>query len=240
MRGLWIVCVLAACAPPYRLSVRESYEVGEDPTIGVAIRETSKDQAVLIITRPDGTTVHQMVSLAATSHNVRFGRTPARGTESTFTMPGDYRVELRTDKAILARQEIRVAVDRLTTFFEDAEIADYKRVARYTRVRGNRRQRWKTYEALYEQTLREGIQIQVVIEDPGEALDDAWKSYEDEGTLYVIEKHVVRFRERASSVSASWLSGNRIIVVRGQALAHFERGFIAAFLQKYPSELRSR
>jgi hypothetical protein len=241
MRVLCFVGLLvAACAPPYRLAVQDQYEVGEDPTIAVAVRETSKQQAILIITRPDGSTVHEMVSLAGSRNNVRFGRPPARGIESTFTMRGDYRVELRDDKAVLAKQEIRVAVDRLTALFEESEIADFARVARYTRSRSNRHQRWKTYGALYEHTFRGGVQIQVTIEEPGDALRDAWKPFEEEGTLSVIENHTVRFRERNDSVSASWVSGKRIIALRGQTLADFEPGFMRAFLQKHPSELDER
>jgi hypothetical protein len=238
------VCLLAlvACAsgPPYRLTVRDRYEVGEDPTIGVAIREPTKDNAVLIVTRPDGTTVREKVPLTTAQNNVKLGRPLERGVEATFTVRGDYRVELRSNKAVLARQEIRIEVDRLTKLFDDEEIADFAMVARYTRARANKKQRWKQYGALYEYTLRKGVQIQVVIEEPGEALKEAWKPYEEEGMLSVMENNNVRFRERTGSVSASWISGDKIVAMRAASLADFERGFIAKFLKRYPSDLEAR
>src|ERR1044071_4761604 len=115
MRVLWIVA-LCACltGPAYRLNTRERYEVGEDPTIDVSIREPTKDNAVLIVTRPDGTTVRERVALTTKQNNVKFGRPLEAGIEPTFTVPGDYRVELRSDKAVLAKHEIRIALDRLT------------------------------------------------------------------------------------------------------------------------------
>jgi len=241
MRVVWILGVVAcASGPPYRLSVRDRYEVGEDPTIDVAIREPTKDTAVLIVTRPDGTTVRERVALSSAQNNVRFGRPLERGVEPTFTARGDYRVELRNNQAVLAKQEIRVSVDRLTTVFDDEPVADFELVAHYTRARANKQQHWKTYGALYEHTLRKGVQINVVIEEPGGALREAWKPYEEEGTIEVMENHYVRFRERVGSVSASWISGDKIIAMRAESLADFERGFIARFLAKYPSSLAER
>jgi len=76
-----------------------------------------------------------------------------------------------------------------------------------------------------------------VIEEPGAALKVAWKPYEEEGPLAIIENNNVRFRERTGSVSASWISGKRIIAVRAANLADIERGFIAAFFRRYPSDL---
>jgi hypothetical protein len=237
MRVLWIVALCACLGPAYRLNTRERYEVGEDPTIDVSIREPTKDNAVLIVTRPDGTTVRERVALTAKQNNVKFGRPLEPGIEPTFTLPGDYRVELRSDKAVLAQHEIRIAVDRLTKIFDDEEIADFALVAHYTRARANKQQRWKQYGALYENTLKKGVQINVVIEVPGDAKKEAWKPYEEEGTPAVMENNYVRFRERAGSVSASWISGDKIIAMRAATLADFERGFIKRFLQKYPSDL---
>jgi hypothetical protein len=239
MRWLWILALCACAGAPYRLTVRESYEVGEDPTIDVAIREPSKANAVLIVTRPDGTTVRERVALNATQNNVRFGRPLERGIEPTFTTRGDYRVELRANnKTVLAKREIRISVDRLTAMFDDEQVADFEKVAWFTRPRANKNEHWKTYGALYEHTLKKGVQITVVIEDPGKAMREAWKSYEEEGEIAVMENNYVRFRERTGSVSASWISGDKIIAMRAQSLADFERGFIGGFLEKYPSDLR--
>src|SRR5512139_4122475 len=84
MRAVWILALVAcASGPPYRISIRDQYEVGEDPLIGVAIRETREDNAVLIVTRPDGSTVAKKVTLAADHTTVRFGGDPERG-EPTF------------------------------------------------------------------------------------------------------------------------------------------------------------
>lgn len=238
MRALCILG-LAACAgsPAYRLSVHEPYEVGEDPTIAVAIREPRKDQAVLVVTRPDGTMVRQKVRLAAEQTNVRFGSSLEVDTEPTFTERGDYRVELRANKTVLANQQIRISVDRLTRKFEDEEIAGFALLTKYTRPRANKRSHWKTYGAIYEHTARSDARIHVVIEDPGDAFDDAWKQYEEEGTLGVIQNNNVRFRDRAGSVSASWTSGKQIISMRATTLTDFESGFIAHFLARYPSDL---
>jgi len=239
MRALWILgFVGCASGPPYQLSVHNSYEVGEDPTIGIAIAQPTQEKAVLIVTRPDGSTVRQRVSLSIKKNNIRFGATVVdKGSEVTFTERGDYRVELRNDSALLAKQEIRIAVDRLTTLFDESEIADFVPVARYTRPRGLEKQRWKTYGARYEHTLRKGVQIHVLIEDPGDALPEAWKQYEEEGTLGVIENNYVRFRDRNGSVSASWISGTKIVAMRAETLADFERGFIGQFLARFPSKL---
>lgn len=229
----------AACAsgPAYRLTVPDRYEVGEDPTIRVAIQQTSNADAVLVIRRPSGSSVREKVPLRVEQTNVRFGNAVDPESVPTFTELGDYRVELRSNETVLAKQEIRIAIDRLTTIFTEDEIAAYAPVNRYTRVRHNKQQRWKIYGALYEHTLRPDARIHVVIEEPGDALEDAWQRYEEEGTLGVIENNNVRFRERSSSVSASWISGNRIIAMRGTTLEDFERGFLAHFLAKYPSDL---
>jgi hypothetical protein len=237
-RALCIVGLVAcASAPAYRVSVREHPEVGEDPTIAVAVRDTSNDHAVLVITRPDGSTVRQDVPLDAPEKNVRFGSLADRASEPTFTAPGDYRVELRANEAILASQQIRVAVDRLTRLFADGEVAGFDLVTRFTRSRANKRRHWKTYGAVYEDTVRPGTRIEVVIEEPGDSLVEAWKPYEEEGPLAVIEGYNVRFRERTHSVSASWISGKRIVAMRASTLEDFQRGFIAHFLSLYPSNL---
>ena len=237
LRVLIGIAVAACGGPAYQLSIQDSYEVGEDPTISLQVREARERAGELVLVRPDGSTVKQPVPLDREQTYVRFG-TPGRGTdEPTFTSTGDYRVELRTGETVLARQEIRISTDRLTHMFDDEEIAGFRLVARYTRARQDKGQRWKTYAARYEHTLREDSRIQVVIEQPGPNLQDAWKPYEEEGTLAVIENNNVRFRERTRSVSASWISGKRIIAMRAGSLDDFERGFIGYFLAKYPSAL---
>jgi hypothetical protein len=239
MRALCIVCLVGcASGASYKLTTRDSYEVGEDPTFDVAISQTSPETAILRVTRPDGSTVRSKIRLDAKQTSVRVGGSLDTGSEPTFTERGDYRVELRTDKALLARQEIRISVDRLTSIFTDEEIADFAPLTRYTRARANKQERWKTYGAIYEHTLRKGVTIHVVVEEPEHALRDAWKPYEEEGTLQVIENNNVRFRERPGNVSASWISGNVIVAMRAETLDDFERGFIGAFLARYPSTLQ--
>ena len=240
MRVLLVLCLIACGGPAYRLTVRDRYEVGEDPTIGITIRETSADQGVLVVTRPDGSTVRTRVPLSIAHSNVRIGEPAASGGEPVFTTPGDYRIELRADGAVLAKQEIRISVDRLTKIFDDEEVADYKLIARFTRARAHKRLQYKTYGAVFEHTLRKGVQIEVVLEEPASALREVWKPYEEEGTLGVIENHNVRFRERTGSVSASWISGKYIVVLRAATLADFERGFMGELLGRFPSELEAR
>jgi uncharacterized protein YrrD len=220
------------------MSARDSYEVGEDPTFDISISQTSQDTAILRVTRPDGSTVRGKVKLDVPHTSVRVGGQLEAGSEPTFTERGDYRVELRTDKTLLAKQEIRISVDRLTSMFTDDEIADFAPLTRYTRGRANKQEHWKTYGAIYEHTFRKGVQIHVVIEEPGDALADAWKPYEEGGTLGVIENNYVRFRDREGSVSASWISGKKIVAMRAETLDDFERGFIGAFLARYPSSLQ--
>ncbi len=238
MKALCILGLVAcASSPAYRLDVHDGYEVGEDPTIGVAIREPRKAQAELTVTRPDGSAVRQKLPLSAAETNVRFGGSIEADVEPTFNKRGDYRVELKSDEAILATQEIRISVDRLTEKFDDRDVAGFDLVARYTRPRANKKHHWKTYGALYEHTMRGGTQIHVLIEDPGKGLDDVWKEYEDEGTLAVIENSNVRLRERSDSATASWISGKKIISMRAGTLEDIERGFIGHFLARFPSEL---
>jgi hypothetical protein len=240
LRALSVVgCVACASGPAHRLTVRDRYELGEDPTIVVGNRDTSSADATLIITRPSGSTLRERVSLGAAEINVRVNANApvVRGREATFSELGDYRVELRANQAVVATHEIRISIDRLTKIFGTDEIASFEPIARYTRARQNKQQHWKSYGALYEHTLRAGTQIHVLIEEPGNALREAWKAYEEEGTLGVIENNNVRFRERSGSVSASWISGKRIIGMRAATLEDFERGFIAHFLARYPSDL---
>jgi hypothetical protein len=236
-----VACGATTAGPDYRLNVRDSYEVGEDATIALEVNKTTGDSAIVLVTRPDGSTVRQKVPLDREQTQVKFGTLQiARDHVPTFTTQGDYRVELRTGNVVLAKQEIRVVVDRLTKRFGDEEIAGYVVEARYTRAKQNKTERWKTYGALYEHTMRPGVQIHVLIEEPGDFLAEAWKPYEEEGTLGVIENNNVRFRERTGSMSASWISGKRIIAMRAAELSDLERGFIAHWLARYPSSLKSR
>ena len=139
MRGLLLLACVASCGgPAYQLTIRDSYEVGEDPTVAIKIRETTKDNAVLIITRPDGSTVRAKVPLDVAQNQIKFGGQPEPRTEPTFTTPGDYRVELRGDnKLVLAEHQIHVSVDRLTQTFDDGEIAEFELATTYTRARVN-------------------------------------------------------------------------------------------------------
>src|SRR5688572_14342907 len=101
---------LAACAsgPAYRLSVRDSYGLGGDRPVGVSVKATSDGDAVLVITRRGGSTVRQRVPLRVDQTNVRFGNPGEPAGDPTFNELGDYRVELRINEAMLARQEVRI------------------------------------------------------------------------------------------------------------------------------------
>ena len=80
-------------------------------------------------------------------------------------------------------------------------------------------------------------QIEVLIEEPGEAFKRAWTPYEEEGTLAVIQNNYVRVRERAQSATASWTSQGRIIQLKAPSLAQLDPKFVARFFVRYPSDL---
>src|SRR5688572_14419635 len=127
-RYVVMLLALVACprsGPGYQMTIRDTYEVGEDATIAITAKQTSDEDAVLIITRPDGSTLRQRVLLDREQQSVRFAKEIDKDHEPTFTEKGNYRIELRAGrrKAVLAQQQIRIAVDRLTKKFDDEEVA---------------------------------------------------------------------------------------------------------------------
>lgn len=242
MRTVLVLAAIVGCAhaPPYRISVEDKYEVGEDATVTVNVSKVTDDDAELIVTRPDGTIVKQHAPLDATSARIKFGKPPPHpGTPPTFTVPGTYTIELRADDNVLAKQEILVEGALLDELLPVDEIADYTQITRYTRTRQHGKKTWKVYGAIYVLARNVDARIEIIIENPGKNLEAAWKEYEEEGTISVIEGNNVRFRERTGSVSTSWISGKRIINTRGPTLADLEKGLIAHFLGRFPSKLAS-
>jgi hypothetical protein len=250
MRALTVVLVVAACARggspgtvsvasgPYRLTVHDTYELGEDPTIAIEIEEPSPQRAELVIERPDGTSVKQHTRLDVEVTRVRFGSAlPQPSDQPTFTMVGPYKLELRAAGDVLVTHEIVIANARLDELLPAADVADYKTIGRFTRRRQSGKHHWKAYGALYEHMWRKGVSVDILVEEPGPNFDDVWKPYEDAGALSVIEGRNVIYRERAESVTASWISGNRIVTMRAPTLGDLERGFIDHFLRRYPSKL---
>src|SRR5262249_29658782 len=133
----------------------------------------------------------------------------------------------------LAQQQITVSVDRLTEIFGTGEIAGFAPVVRYARARQDSSGRWMTYGAIYQRTEGKESEIQVVVDDAR-----AWKSYEQDSTLGVIENSNVRVRERTGSVTASWRSNARVVTMTTRTLRDLDRAFVRNFLAKYPSDLR--
>lgn len=234
------MCLVGACArgSAYQLAVTDTYEVGEDATISLRVREQTDERAVLVITRPDGSTIRAYAPLDTEVSRIRFGAAlPEPGDEPTFTMVGRYLIELRADARVLAKRELEVTSARLDEVVPDEEVVGYKPVARYTRAKQLGKRRWKTYGALYEHPVRRDAKIEVVIEVPGPHLAEAWRRYEEDTTLGVIANNNVRLRERAENVSASWRASEHIVTMRAPTLADLELGLLAHFLARFPSKL---
>ena len=100
--------------------------------------------------------------------------------------------------------------------------------------------RWMSYGAVYESARHPGTRIQVVIDEAEGHVDAAWKPYEEQGALGVLADNNLRIHERTSSVSISWLSSTRVIVIESAALRHIDKKFLRHFLTRYPSDLRAR
>jgi hypothetical protein len=240
---LVLTTLLGACAhgPPYRVQVTESYEVGEDITVALRVRELTDDDAVIIVTRPDGTIIKEHAPLDVEHSKIRFGRpAPHPGVPATFTETGPYRVELKTGDTVLAKDEVVVKVNHLDELLPMRDVADYKQITRYTKVRLYGKKQWKTYGAIYVQQYRPEARVEIVIEEPGSNMKDAWKPYFEVGTVTVIEDNNVIFREGADVVTASWISDSRIIAMRAPTLADLERGMVAHFLNEFPSKLDAK
>lgn len=240
LRVLCIIAVAGCPGPAYQISMPDQYEVGEDATVALEIRKITRERADVVITRPDGTTIQKQTSLDDQTTRVKFGNPLIdKPSEPTFTKTGAYKIELKSGAHTLAQHQITISVDRLTKILSDDEVAGFAPSVRYTRPRQDGTAKWMTYGALYERVEGRETEINVLIEDAGEHIERAWKPYEDEGTLGVIENSNVRFRERTGSVTASWSSGQRVIMVRARQQRDLERAFVRFFLVKYPSALKA-
>jgi hypothetical protein len=152
---------------------------------------------------------------------------------------GRYRLQFQQDvnHPLAAPVDIAVNIDRLTDLLAEV-IVDYKAKVRYTKPRANGHLHWKQYGGIYEHPWQKDHEIEVVIEEPGEAFKTAWKQYEEQGVLQVIQKNYVRLREGADTTTASWTSEGRIIMLRSTDLAKFDPKFMARFFIRYPSDLK--
>lgn len=242
MRMLAALIMVAACGgPAYRLEVTDTYEVGEDATVALRVREVSDADADVVITRPDGTEVRQHAPLDAEVTRVRFSPpVPRPRAIPTFTVTGEYTIELQSRGKTLARRTVHVTVDRLADLIPDEIIADYKPITRFTRAKQAGTQHWKTYGATYEHPSRTDARIDLLIEEPGASLETAWKPYKEGAPLAVVLDHTVRFRERTGGVQASWISGDLIVVMKAPTLADLEQGLIGHFLDRFPSKLSAK
>jgi hypothetical protein len=222
--------------------VTETYEVGEDATVNVQAQETTDDDAYIVITRPDGSIVKQHAPLDAATARVKFAPpVPRPRAIPTFTMKGTYKVELRSRNKLLASRTVEVTSDHLGDLIPDESVSDYKPITRFTRTRQLGDKQFKTYGATYEDPFHPDARVDVLIEEPGDdAYAAAWKTYEDDGTLGVIENSNVILKERADSAQASWTSGKQIVSLHAPTLADLERGLIGHFLARFPSKLQAK
>jgi hypothetical protein len=239
VRALVLLWLIGACgAPRYQLAVTDTYEVGEDATVELRVREASKQKAVLLITRPDGSTLRRYAPLREEVSRIKFGAPlPEPGVEPTFTMPGHYTIELRLKDKVLASRDLEITLDRLDEVLPADEVAGYTPVVRYTRPKQSGTLRWKTFGAIYEHPSRKDAKIEVLVEAPEDRLATAWKPYEEDTTLGVIENNNVRLRERSDYATASWRASQHVITMRARSLAELERGLIGHFLARFPSKL---
>jgi hypothetical protein len=227
--------LLVACGPrgAMRMTASARYEVGEDATVAIeapAASESSPVDVELVLVRPDGTEERQGATLKAPQSRVRLSTSPA------FTQTGQYQVRLVSDgRALAAPVDINITIDRLTELLAET-IADYKAKKRYTRARQAGALGWKQYGGIYQHPYVDQS-IEITIEEPGEAFKRAWTTYEEEGTLAVLQNNYVRVRERATSATASWTSQGRIIQLRAPTLAQMDPKFVARFFVRYPSDL---
>lgn len=242
VRALAVLWLVMGCgSPAYRLTVTEPYEVGEDATIGLQVKQVSDDDAEIVITRPDGTIVKQHAPLDAAVTRIRFSPpVPRPRAIPTFTTTGDYLVELKSGKRVLATKKLEVKIDHLNDLIPDESVSEYKPITRFTRPKQAGDKHWKIYGATYEHPFHPDARVDVVVEEPKEDMSTAWKAYEEEGTLGVIENSNVVIRERTDSASAAWKSGDWIVSMRASRLAELQRGLIAHFLARFPSKLNAK
>jgi hypothetical protein len=242
VRALSVLCLVAACSgPAYRLTVTEPYEVGEDATVAVQSRELTDDDAEIVITRPDGTVVRQHAPLDVEVSRIRFAPpVPRPRAIPTFTTTGDYLIELKSGAQVLAKKTVTVTTDHLADLIPNESAADYKPITRFTRPKQAGALHWKVYGAMYEHPRYSDARVDLLIEEPNAAMQVAWKSYEDAGTMGVIAGSNVVIRERAQSASVAWKSGVQLVWMRARSLEELQRGLVRYFLARFPSKLRPK
>lgn len=229
--------LVVGCLPSsaIRMSVPK-YEVGEDATIVItapAADASSPIEAELVLERPDGTKLREPASLRSTQNRIKFSK-------PSITMLGRYHVMLVGDGQQLATPiDLNVTIDRLTQVLAET-IAQFKAVYRYTRTKKAGELEWKLYGGIYDHPYKTGQQIEVMVEEPGDAFKRAWSAYDDEGTLEVIENNYVRLSERTESTTARWISQGKIITLRAAKLAHLDPKLVGRFFARYPSDLRAK
>jgi hypothetical protein len=245
MRAVLVLIAAGACgaqsSSAYRVAVTDSYEVGEDATVSLQVKQVSDDDAEIVITRPDGTSVKEHAPLDTETSRIKLGKTaPHPGIPPTFTIPGTYQIELRnSDETVLATSEVVIKRARLDELLPLEPVANHKQLTRYTLAKLRGKQQWKTYGAIYS-LPRKLDRIEILIEEPKRALKDAWKPYAEDATVSVIADNNVMFRERSGSVAASWISGDLIVAMRAPTLADLEQGLIGHFLGRFPSKLGAK
>lgn len=217
-----------------RMSAPTRYEVGEDATVTIEAPRASESSPIdveLVLVHPDGTEERQTATLIAPQSRVRLATSPA------FKQTGVYRIRLvDSGRALAPPVDINITTDHLHELLAGT-IADYKAKTRFTRARQAGMLQWKQYGGIYQHPWKDDQTIEVLIEEPAEAFQRAWKAYEEEGTLAVLQNNYVRVRERAKSATASWTSQGRIIQLRAPTLAQMDPKFIARFFVRYPSDL---
>ena len=239
----WSVALLvwvAACAAHggIKVSAPERYEVGEEATISIDAPGADADSPVegdIVLVRPDGTVHTQHARLTNPKNRIKLGV----ANEPTFMQTGRYRLQFQQDAnhPLAAPIEIAVNIDRLTELLAET-IVEYKAKIRYTKARASGGLKWKQYGGVYEHPWQKDHEIEVTIEEPGEAFKTAWKTYEERGVLQVVQKNYVRLREGSETTMAAWTSEGRIIVLRATELAKLDPKFIVRFFTRYPSDLK--
>jgi hypothetical protein len=228
-----ILALAVGCGPPstIKLSAASKFEVGEDAVITIEAPGVSTLDALLVLERPDGTKVRESASISSSQTRVKF-------TKPTFTTTGKYTVVLVGDGRQLATPlEINVTIDRLTELLAET-IAEHKATARYTRVRKHGDLEWKQYGGIYRHPEL-AAEVEVIIEEPGDAFKPAWFQYAGEGTLEVIEKNYVRLKQRTNTTTARWISRGRILTLRAKSLQTLDPKFVIRFFARHPSDLKA-
>jgi hypothetical protein len=234
-----LVWLAAACAPHggIKLSAPGRYEVGEEATISIDAPGADPDSPVegdLVLVRPDGTVYKQHARLTNPKNRIKVGTD-----EPTFMQTGRYRLQFQQDAThpLAAPVDISINIDRLTELLAET-IVEYKARVRFTKPRASGHLKWKQYGGIYEHPWQKDHEIEVTIEEPGQAFKTAWKAYEERGVLQVVQKNYVRLREGAETTMAAWTSDGRIIVLRATELAKLDPKFMTRFFTRYPSDLK--